>query len=242
MPIAKEYRVQSLSIIIPAYNEEENIQGTLENVSKALQTSQIKDFEVLVIDDGSKDRTAQIVTQCEAKYPGVRLVKNPKNIGFGASYRVGVMEAKKEFTVMVHGDNAWEADTLGEFFSQLGKAKVIIGYTKDMLKSRTLSRTIISKTFTFLMNMITQYYLKYYNGLQIHPSETLKTMKIVSSGYAFQPEVLIKSLRINKDYVEVGMYLTERMKGESKAFRLKNILEVLQSFFYLAKVRWSRGN
>lgn len=229
----------SLSIIIPAFNEEANILGTLDNVSQALKISQITDFEVLVIDDGSKDKTAEIVKAAESKYPGVRLIKNPKNIGFGASYRVGVNAAVKQYTVMVHGDNAWEADTLSVFFDRIGSAKIIIGYTKDMLKSRTLGRTIVSKTFTLIMNVITQYYLKYYNGLQIHPTDTLKNMNIVAKGYAFQPEVLIKSIKLNKNYIQVGMYLTERKNGESKAFRLKNIAEVISAFFYLAKVRWS---
>jgi len=232
----------SLSVIVPAYNEEANIYGTLENVSKALASAGITDFEVLVINDGSKDRTAEVVKKAEAEFKGVRLVQNPKNIGFGASYRAGVNMASKKYTVMVHGDNAWGHETLAEFFKKIGQANIIIGYTQDMLSSRTLSRTLISKTFTFLMNLITQYYLKYYNGLQIHPTETLQKMNIVSIGYSFQPEVLIKSIMKNKTYIEVGMDLTERKLGESKAFKLKNFIEVGKSFFYLIKVRWFQGN
>lgn len=230
----------SLSIIIPAYNEEANIHDTLVNVNEAINISQISDYEILVIDDGSKDKTAQIVREAEAEFKNLRLIENPQNMGFGASYRVGVDTASKEYTTMVHGDNAWQADTLGEFFKHLGKSKVVIGYTKDMLKARKLKRTVISKAFTFVVNSITHYGLKYYNGLQIHPSKTLKNMRIRSIGYSFQPEVLIKSLIENKDYLEVGMYLTERKAGESKAFKLKNIIEVIQSLFYLVKVRWIR--
>lgn len=230
---------KGLSVIIPAFNEEANIYGTLQNVSRALRDSGILDFEVVVVDDGSKDKTAEIVDRAALEFLGVRLIRNPKNMGFGASYRVGVEAASKAFTVMVHGDNAWGAPTLTNFFKHLGEASIIIGYTQNMLKSRTLKRTVISKTFTLLMNFITQYYLKYYNGLQIHPTKTLKSMRIVSLGYAFQPEVLIKSIQENHDYIQIGMDLMEREAGESKAFKMKNVIEVGKSFFYLAKVRWS---
>lgn len=229
---------KSLSVIIPAYNEQDNIYGTLENVSKALKMSGITDFEILVIDDGSKDKTTQIVKNAEFQFSGLRLIQNPKNMGFGATYREGVKAAKKDFTVMVHGDNAWGYETLADLFSRLGDSQVVIGYTMDMLKYRSFFRTVISKSFTFVVNQITRFKLRYYNGLQIHPTETLKKMEIVSIGYSFQPEVLIKSLMQNKEFIEIGMILTERKKGESKAFKLKNIIEVLKSFVYLFKLRW----
>src|SRR5262245_24732679 len=83
---------RSLSVIIPAYNEAENIMATLENVAAAFETLAIP-HEILVIDDGSKDDTAAIVERARGRYPAVRLLKNEKNMGFGWSYRRGVDEA-----------------------------------------------------------------------------------------------------------------------------------------------------
>ncbi len=95
---------------------------------------------------------------------------------------------------------------------------MIIGYTRRMARSRTWRRTIVSKTFTMLINMITGRRLQYYNGLQIHQAAVLKSLRIESSGYGFQPEVLIKSLRLTGTFLEVPMDLIERKQGESKAF------------------------
>ena len=76
-------------------------------------------------------------------------------MGFGWSYRRGVEAAALAHIVMVHGDNAWGWATLREFFSHTGEADVIIGYTRDMLKARTWTRTFVSKAFTLLVNLIT---------------------------------------------------------------------------------------
>ena len=230
---------RSLSVIIPAYNEAGNIMATLENVATAFETLAIP-HEILVIDDGSRDDTAAIVERARGRYPAVRLLKNEKNMGFGWSYRRGVDEAALAHIVMVHGDNAWGWATLREFFGRTGDADVIIGFTRDMLKSRTWARTVISKTFTLLVNLITWRHLRYYNGLQIHQAPVLKSLRIESRGYGFQAEVLVKALRLTRTHVEVPMDLIEREQGESKAFRMKNVVDVMHTLRRLAALEWGR--
>jgi glycosyltransferase involved in cell wall biosynthesis len=229
----------SLSIIIPAYNEAENIIATLENVARALEPLPVR-HEILVIDDGSTDATAALVTANLNRFPAVRLLVNERNMGFGWSYRRGVDAASLDHIVMVHGDNAWGYETLREFFGRAGDADVIVGYTRDMWGTRTLTRTAISKAYTLVVNLITRRRLRYYNGLQIHRAPVLKGLKIQSSGYGFQSEVLVKSLRRARTVVEVPMDLIEREKGESKAFRLKNIVDVLRTLKVLCRVELGR--
>ena len=145
----------SLSIIIPAYNESENIIDTLENVTKALEPLPVR-HEILVIDDGSADTTAALVTSNLNRFPAVRLLVNERNMGFGWSYRRGVDAAALDHIVMVHGDNAWGHETLRDFFSRVGQADVIVGYTRDMWGTRTKTRTLISKGYTLVVNLITR--------------------------------------------------------------------------------------
>jgi glycosyltransferase involved in cell wall biosynthesis len=229
---------RSLSIIIPAYNESENILATLENVTRALETLPL-DHEILVIDDGSRDPTAAIVERAHGRWPAVRLLKNDRNMGFGWSYRRGVETAALAHIVMVHGDNAWGWSTLRDLFARTGDADIIIGYTRDMLKSRTWTRTLVSKTFTLLVNVITRRGLTYYNGLQIHQAPVLKSLTIHSRGYGFQAEVLVKALRLTRTYIQVPMDLIEREKGESKAFRARNFVDVYRTLVRLARLEWT---
>jgi dolichol-phosphate mannosyltransferase len=229
---------RTLSVIIPAYRESENILGTLENVTAALAPLGLV-YEVLVIDDGSTDGTGAIVTANLGRFPHVRLLTNERNMGFGWTYRRGVEAAALDHIVMVHGDNAWGAATLRDLFSRVGEADIIVGYTRDMWRSRTWTRTIISKAFTAVVNAITRRGLTYYNGLQVHLAPVLKGMRIESSGYGFQAEVLVKALRATRTVIEVPMDLTERAKGESKAFRMKNVVDVLRTIRLLCATEWT---
>jgi len=229
---------RALSIIIPAYNESENILGTLENVTTALAGLGVE-HEILVIDDGSKDATRAVVESNAARFPAVRLLANDANMGFGWTYRHGVEAAALDHIVMVHGDNAWGAATLRDLFSHVGDADIIIGYTRDMWRSRSWSRTIISKSFTLVVNLITRRGLTYYNGLQIHKADVLKALRIESTGYGFQAEVLVKALRLTRTVYEVPMDLIEREKGESKAFRARNVVDVLRTIKLLCALEWT---
>jgi glycosyltransferase involved in cell wall biosynthesis len=216
---------RTLSIVVPAYCEAGNILGTLENIAGALAPLDL-DAEIIVVDDGSTDATRALVEANAARFTGLRLLVNERNMGFGWTYRRGVGAASRDFIVMVHGDNAWGADTLRDLFSRVGDADIIIGYTRDMRRSRTLARTVISKTFTAVVNAMTGRRLKYYNGLQIHRAGVLKSLDIESTGFGFQAEVLVKALRLTRTYIEVPMTLREREVGDSKAFRWKNVVDV----------------
>ncbi|MCU1384393.1 MAG: hypothetical protein JWL71_3090 [Acidobacteria bacterium] len=224
---------RSLAIIVPAYREAQNIIATLENVTRALAPLALTS-EIIVIDDGSPDSTGDLVRANLSRFPGLRLLTNERNLGFGASYRRGVDAAALDHIVMVHGDNAWGHETLREFFSHVGESDIIVGYTRDMWRSRTWRRALISKTYTLLVNVITGYRLTYYNGLQIHRAATLKRLHIESSGYGFQAEVLVKALREARGYLEVSMDLIERVHGDSNAFRLKNVVDVARTLRRLA--------
>jgi len=239
VPVTRRADDRSLAIVIPAYCERDNIIATLENVAAALAPLGIP-HEILVIDDGSTDDTAELVAAYARRHPAVTLLRNPRNMGFGWTYRRGVEAASMAHIVMVHGDNAWPAASLRELFGRIGDADVIIGYTRDMWHTRPWMRTVLSKTFTGTINVITRRRLKYYNGLQIHAAPVLKSMVIESSGHGFQAEVLVKSLRPDTTVVEVPMDLMERARGESKAFRVKNVIDVSRTLARLVALEWTR--
>ena len=140
---------------------------------------------------------------------------------------------------MVHGDNAWGRATLREFFSHVGDADVIIGYTRAMFRVAHLEADHRLEGVHRLLNLITRRRLQYYNGLQIHPAAVLKRLQIESAGYGFQAEVLVKSLRLTRTFIEVPMDLIERKHGESKAFRLKNLLDVARTVARLCALEWT---
>ena len=119
---------RSLSIVIPAYCEADNILGTLSNVTTAVASLPL-DVEIIVVDDGSTDGTSDVVKANADRFPGVRLLVNERNMGFGWTYRRGVAAATRDYIVMVHGDNAWGAgkDKLITFFRGSDQTSARVG-------------------------------------------------------------------------------------------------------------------
>jgi len=98
-----------LSVVFPAYNEERRISKTLRLTSEYLK-GQPYDYEILVVNDGSKDGTAEVVRQMESEIPHLRLVDNEKNKGKGGVVKQGMLEAKGEYRLFSDSDNSTSID------------------------------------------------------------------------------------------------------------------------------------
>lgn len=214
----------SLSIVIPARNEAGHIVGTLDNVTTAIAGLPIE-AEILVVDDGSSDATGGLVDAYARRFPAIRRLENAQPIGLGATCRRGIDAAAGDYVVMVPGDNAWGAATLRTLFSHVGDADIIVGYTRDMWRSRPLARTVVSKAFTLVVNLITGRHLRYYNGLQIHRAAVLKGLVIDSAGCGFRAEVLVRALGLARTFIEVPM----TPGAPEQAFRPGNVIDVVRT-------------
>jgi glycosyltransferase involved in cell wall biosynthesis len=129
---------RSLSILIPAYNEEKRLPATLERVICYLERGSWEFTEIVVVDDGSRDATVRVVEDFAARSPWMRLLRNPGNRGKGYSVRHGMLEAKGEWALFSDADLSTPMDEVEKLWSAAEKsgAQVAIG-------SRALDRTLI---------------------------------------------------------------------------------------------------
>jgi dolichol-phosphate mannosyltransferase len=102
---------KSISIVIPALNEEVVVEGIVRDMAKQVAAS-FTDYEIILIDDGSTDKTGDIMDKLAAELPNVRLIRNPKNLGFGSSYHRGLAEARKNYLMMLCSDGGMPAARL----------------------------------------------------------------------------------------------------------------------------------
>jgi glycosyltransferase involved in cell wall biosynthesis len=128
----------SLSIVIPAYDEEKRLPGTLERITSYLKSGKWKFSEVIVVDDGSRDATVRVAEEFRARVPSVHVLSNPGNRGKGYSVRHGMMEAKGEWTLFTDADLSTPIEELEMLWTaaQEARAQVAIG-------SRALNRSLI---------------------------------------------------------------------------------------------------
>jgi dolichol-phosphate mannosyltransferase len=210
-----------MTIIVPAFNEEGNLRATVDGVAK-IMSERFAEYEILIFNDCSDDRTGQIADELASANRSVKAIHNPRNMGFGYNYAKGVELAQKEFIMLVPGDNEIAPEAIGDICAAVGSADIIVPYTVNT-EVRPLSRQIISKAFTILMNAITGLRLRYYNGPCVHKAAIIKAVPITTSGYAYMASILAKLIRQGHSYAEVPMYLKQRDYGGTKAFKLKNI-------------------
>jgi len=115
-----------LSVIIPAYNEEKRLPLTLTDVNKRLAAVDYS-YEIIVVDDGSKDSTAEVVKRFSHIVKNLRLVENKENHGKGWVVRQGMLEAKGQWRLFMDADNATSVDQVGKMISYFPEYQIIIG-------------------------------------------------------------------------------------------------------------------
>ena len=228
-----------LSIIVPALNEEDKI---IRSILEAIRAAEIVgiSYEIIAIDDGSSDDTWGVLNKAFGKLPHVKLVLNEKNVGLGASYKIGLANADGEYITWVPGDLSHMSDSLMETYKKIGHADIIIPrpINSDV---RTYSRRLISFFYTVIINSLTGLKVPYYNGLSIHKVSLLKQIIIGTNGFGFQAEIITKLILKNKaTYLVVDTYIEERSAGSSKALTRKNFIEVTKTLFSTALLKFKK--
>lgn len=222
------------TVIIPAFNEEENIKDAVNNTIKIFKKSKsTENYEVLIIDDGSVDKTGSIADGMSNQNKRIKVIHNNKNLGLGKSVCRGIAKASEEFLTVFPGDNDMSSESLVELINARRQADIVFSYPKDT-SVRSYLRRFLSYLFVRIMNILFGLKLKYYNGPFICRSKIIKKMKLISSGFNIYAEMKIRLIRAGYSYKEIPFQLSGRKHGKSKAFKLKNILRI----FYTTIVLW----
>jgi len=123
-----------LSVIIPAYNEENRLPKTLKAVDEYLQ-KQDYEYEILVVSDGSKDKTAEVVQDLESHIKGLRLIDNKQNHGKGYAVRQGMGEAKGDFRLFMDADNSTTIDHVEKMWPEFENGNEVVICSRDLKES-----------------------------------------------------------------------------------------------------------
>ncbi|MEH2483562.1 dolichol-phosphate mannosyltransferase [Nitrobacteraceae bacterium AZCC 2146] len=221
---SRAFLARSISIVIPALNEETVVEGVVRDISKQIAAS-FTDYEIILINDGSTDKTGDIMERLATELPNVRAIHNPGNIGLGSSYQRGLAEARCDYLMMLCGDGGMPAASLPPIFAAVGSADIVLPFITNLKQIKSPVRYFTSRTYTNLLNILFGQKIKYYNGLPVHRVDLLRQLRINSSGFGFQGEILTKLLRSGCSMTEVGVAGAEMTKNSS-AVRLKGLINI----------------
>jgi glycosyltransferase involved in cell wall biosynthesis len=207
-----------LSIVIPAYNEERAIGAVLERmraVGPALQEAGFTDWEVIVVDDGSRDRTAEIVSA----YPEVRLIRHPVNRGYGAALKTGFAHARGEWLAFLDADATYPPESLPDLYraARASGADMVVGSRMGRAESEMpLVRRIGNWGFAFLLRVLGSAAISdSASGMRLLRREILERLYPLPDGLNFTPAMSARAIYEGLRMIEVPIPYRERL-GQSK--------------------------
>lgn len=223
--------MSSLTVAIPAFNEERNVALTVAAVLSAGAKTPGLAVEIIVIDDGSTDRTAEIVAALSRRHSNVRLLRNPRNLGLGASIRRAIQEAATERFLIVPGDNDMPAVTLELLFRSADAADVVMTYfTNDEIRS--VLRNFVSEAFRRIYAIFFGLSVAYLNGPAVYPLSRLRELKLHSTRFSIVAEINVKLLRQGLSFAEVPS-IRQRGDVDSTSASLRSLAETARVFLGL---------
>jgi hypothetical protein len=230
-----------ITLMVPCYNEEENVADTLENIRGAVTRLNIV-CEIIVIDDCSADRTSDRVREYQTQHPEmpIFLHRNEKNRGLARNFVDGAFMARGRYYRMVCGDAVEPADAIANVLSHMGEADLIIPYTEEQPEGKSAPRRLLSNAFVNIVNLCSGYSIRYYNGLAIYRTFDLLRMHTQSRGFGFQAETITQMLDAGLTHVQIPSTAVERTAGKSKAITLYNWLSTAYAIFRILVSRMRR--
>jgi glycosyltransferase involved in cell wall biosynthesis len=228
-----------LTLFVACYNEEANIVGTLETLLDALGEFDFT-WEIIVIDDASRDRSVEVVQEFLSKHPDLPITLKTReyNVGVAQNYIEGAFLGRGKYYRMICGDNVEPKETFVEVFKHLGAADMVLFYQD--ITGKSLSRHILSRCYTWLVDLITGYRIKYYNGLALHSRYNVMRWHTNYHGFGFQADMIARLLDEGFGYIEVRVKATERKAGVSHALTWRNFFSVAHTLLDLLIRRVAR--
>jgi glycosyltransferase involved in cell wall biosynthesis len=234
-------RVARLSYFFPAHNEEANLEALVEEALAALPA--IADtFEIIAVNDGSRDRTREIADRLAAAHPDVvRVVHHDVNRGYGGALRSGFEASRYELLCFTDGDRQFKVADLARLTARLTGADrpdIVVGYR--IRRADPLIRIVYARTYK-LANRI-------FFGLRVRDvdcacklfrREALDGVRVESGGAFFSAELLIRSLTAGRTIAEVGVPHYARTAGSPTGARPSVIWRAVKDFWSLRLRLWA---
>lgn len=220
------FRLSSLSLFYPCYNEEKNVETAVLNALKLLPEISRR-FEVLIINDGSLDKTKEIAEKISQQNKSVRIINHNKNGGYGAALKSGFLNSKYEWVFFTDGDLQFNIEELKNFLPYTKDYSVIIGYRTK--RAEGLKRDINAKILRFAAKTLFGINVKDVDcAFKLIKKEALRKLELKSNGAIINTELLYKLKKLGYDFKELPVSHFPRKHGKPTGASLMVITQAFK--------------
>lgn len=210
--------MHSITVVLPAYNEEANVPRIVAALFPVLERLG-SDYEVIVVDDGSRDRTAEVTHELTKMNSRVRLVQHAVNQGYGAALHTGFAAATRELVFLTDADAQFDVSELNKLLPLIEHADMVVGYRKP--RRDPLLRKLNGWGWTWLGNLLFGYVARDVDcAFKLFRREILSHISIESRGATFSLEFLVRTRRAGYKIVETPVTHLPRSAGKQTGARL----------------------
>lgn len=225
----------SISLVLPAYNEADNIEPLIDEAVPALEAC-VEDYEIIVVDDGSADDTAGVTRRLMTRVPNLRLVQHPANQGFGAAVFSGFTSAVKDWIFYTDADRQFVLSELERFVPLMNDADLIAGYRAP--RRDPFLRVVYGKGWSMLCTLLFGYTVRDVDcAFKLFRRDIIEALasQIASRGATFSIEWLVRAKRAGYRFVELPVSHRPRVAGSQTG---ATIQVIVRAFRELIAVRW----
>jgi glycosyltransferase involved in cell wall biosynthesis len=231
----------SISLVMPAYNEADNIEPMVAEATPALEAN-ADDYEIIVVDDGSADETAAVTRRVMETHPHVRLVQHPVNRGFGAAVFSGFTSAEKDWIFYTDADRQFVLSELERFVPYLEEADLIAGYRAP--RRDPFLRVFYGKGWSALCTLVFGYTVRDVDcGFKLFRREIIQHLapQIASRGATFSIEWLVRAKRAGYRFVELPVSHRPRVAGSQTGANINVIVRAFRELVQFRMQLWREG-
>jgi glycosyltransferase involved in cell wall biosynthesis len=223
--------VRELSVVLPAFNEEANVEGVVRQVASALEASGL-DYEIVVVDDGSRDRTGEILDRLAAELPSLRPRHHPQNRGYGAALRTGFEASGKAYVFYMDSDGQFDIADLAHLLPLAAKDCIVTGFR--IRRHDPWLRTLNAWLFGLLVRVLLGVRVRDLNcAFKLIPRPVLAGMTLESTGALINAEIYGRAVRRGVRIREVGVQHYPRRGGVQTGARLHVIARAFYDLWRL---------